>query len=233
MSGAAKMDKPPSASVAERTATVERVVRLVFALGAVSCFALGIWFVFSSNFTPPPVPVAHLLANALVLPGAALALASTATLCGQLGVARSCNKAHGSTLARAGFLFVWGAALVLFGTFRLWLDHPFELGRCPCPAFHAEVDGACVSCPGWEEGVCEDETCVCGRGTCSETLGTCFCDPNWAVVDGNGTCAQCSDRAMDGAPGGACGRCSARFKADRKGDCTLCRNGYSGPDCMV
>ena len=222
------------AEIAESAATVERVLRLVFALGAVSCFALGVWFVFSSNYVPPPVPLAHLLANVLVLPGAGLMLASTATLCSQLCTAKcTCQRAHGATVIRALFLFAWGGSLGAFGVLRFWLDHPYTLGKCPCPAFHADVDGVCVSCPGWEEGVCEDEDCVCGRGVCSETTATCFCDPNWATAEANGTCAQCSDRAMDGEPGGACGRCSARFKSDSRGDCTLCRNGYTGPDCMV
>ena len=208
-----------------------RVVQLVFFAAALACGVLGVFYIVSSDYTPPPVPVAHVLANVLVLPGAAVSLSSVAALAALLGAFQGCSAASAGAVTRTSFSLVWGVGLFLFGWFRFWQPHPHQLGACPCPPFHARLDGVCVACPGYVRGQCDDDTCVCGEhGACSEITAACSCDPNWAL-GANGTCTECSARAIDG-PRGACTRCSARFKPDANGDCTLCRNGYIGAECM-
>ena len=215
--------------VAHRARCALQVVHLCLLVGALTTGVWGAAYMVQSNYTPPPLPAAYVVGQILVVPATALALASAATLGAVLGVYKSCTPDNTRTVTRASFSLVWGLAIAAFAVLRFWLPHPHTLSACPCPPYHARLNSTCVPCPGFEKGVCEDADCVCGdTGVCSETTAQCTCDANWQVGS-NGTCAECSSRAIDG-PGGACSRCSPRFKPDARGDCTVCRNGYvNGP----
>lgn len=207
------------------------VVSGVWFLGSLTLAVLGFWCLSDSEYSPPPIPVGHVLANAITIPGAALALSSLSSLAAVHGAA-GCTPKNSGHAARSSFGLLWGLGIVAFGYFRFWTAHPYTLPPCPCPAFHARIDGACTPCPGFAPGVCEDAECVCGaEGTCSEATAQCVCALNWQLGP-NATCSQCSDRAIDGTAG-PCTRCAARWKPDANGDCSLCRNGYAGEDCKV
>lgn len=221
-------DQANQADQADRARCALQVVHLCLMVGALATGVWGVAMMVESNYTPPPLPAAYVVGQLLVVPAAALALASAVTLGAVLGVYKSCTPDNTGTVTRASFALVWGLAIAAFATVRFWIPHPHTLSACPCPAFHARLNATCVSCPGFEAGVCEDADCVCGNGVCSERTAQCSCSANWQVGP-NQTCAECSSRAIDGS-GGACSRCSARFKPDARGDCTLCRNGYvNGP----
>lgn len=227
-------DTTANSSSAGTAAFALRVLQLVLFVSSLVCGILGVYYVGSSNYTPPPIPVAHIVANLLVLPGCSIVLSSTASLVAIfVSSGNCCDAGSGPATAKTSFALLWGVALVVFGVFRFWMPHPYTLPECPCAAHHVKLNGACVQCPGYEKGVCEDASCVCGTtGVCSEITAECVCDTNWQVGV-NGTCSECSDRAMDG-PRGQCTRCTERFKPDSKtGYCSLCRNGYAGSDCKI
>ena len=224
---------PPLDDAAGKARFALSVVELVLFLGALACGVLGALYVSWSNYTPPPLPLAHLLANAIVIPGAALTVTSIASLSANLGAYKGCKPKNGGAVARSSFSLLWGMGVLAFGYYRFWQYHPYTLTECPCPPFHVKIDDSCVQCPGYIEGECDDDTCVCGEfGVCSEVTAQCVCDANWQV-GANGTCTECSERSTDG-PRGQCTRCTRRFKPDAaNGDCSLCRNGYAGTDCKV
>lgn len=212
-------------------AFVLSVLSVIWFAGSLACGVVGVWYVSSSNYTPPPIPVGHVVANLIVIPGASLALSSLTSIVSVHGAA-GCTAENSGHATRSSFGLLWGLGILAFGYLRFWNAHPYTLPECPCPAFHAKIEGVCVACPGFVSGECDTEECVCGaEGTCSETTAQCVCSPNWQVGV-NETCSECSSRAVDGADG-ECTRCSARWKPDSNGDCTLCRNGYAGEDCMV
>ena len=201
------------------------IVRLVFLLGGLALGVAGVVLVVESSYAPPPIPVGHILANLLVLPGVGLVLSSSATLAATLAAG-----GRSSAVTRSSFALAWGLGLAAFGIARFWVDNPYTLPGCPCRQFSANVDGVCKFCAGYEAGVCDDDACVCGAGVCSETTAECVCSANWRV-GANGTCSECSERARDG-PDGECTRCTKRFKPNgRNGECSRCRNGYAGEGC--
>ena len=227
-------DAPPKDDAAGRARFALSIVELVLFLGSLACGVLGVMFVSSSNYTPPPIPVAHLLANAIAIPGASLTITSVASLSATLGSYKGCTPKNGGAVARSSFSLAWGIGLVAFAVLRFWAYHPYTLPECPCPTrFHVKINESCVQCPGYEEETCNDDLCVCGEtGVCSETTAQCSCGANWQVGP-NGTCSECSERATNG-PRGECSRCTRRFKPDAEtGECSLCRNGYAGTDCLV
>ena len=193
---------------------------------------LGVSYMVSSGYTPnASVPVYYVLFNVTVLGGSAMMLQSLLKFIILLSTLGCTSKTAGS-VATSTFVFVWGTALLVFGLLRFG-GHPFRLGDCPCPAFHAKIDGECVACPGWQEGVCEEAGCVCGEGgVCSEKTATCQCNINWQIDPANQTCTVCSDRTRDSAEG-QCTRCRSRFLPDDDGLCNRCAPGYIGADCMV
>ena len=213
---------------ADRARCALQVVHLCLMVGALTTGVWGGFNLVESNYTPPPLPAAYVLGQVLVVPATALALTSAVTLGAVLGVYRTCTPDNSGTVTRASFALVWGLGIAAFAVLRFWIPHPHTLSAtCACPDFHVRVDTVCVPCPGFEKGVCEDAGCVCGgTGVCSETTAQCVCDANWQVGP-NGTCSECSPRAVGD---DECQRCSRRFKPDANGDCTLCRNGYvNGP----
>lgn len=206
------------------------IVNTVLAFASLALGIVGIQFIISSGYTPPPIPAGWIIGNIFLLGGSAFALQALISLVVVLGVNGCKPKTHANT-ARCVFVLLWGGGIAAYAVFRFLLEHPFVLSDCPCPAFHAEDgNGGCIPCPGFIAGVCEDEECVCGNGVCSESTATCTCDFNWQI-DENMTCTQCSDRTMDSSLG-KCTRCRERFKPNAEGDCTLCRNGYVGSNCL-
>ena len=152
------------------------VVSAVWFLGSLATATLGIYYLSESNYAPPPIPVGHVMANLIVIPGAALTLGSVSSLAAVHG-AVGCAPKHRGHAARMSFTLVWGLAFVAGGYFRFWTAHPYSLPSCPCPAFHAKLDDVCVPCPGFVAGVCDTEDCVCGaEGTCSEITAQCVCE---------------------------------------------------------
>ena len=181
------------------------IVNTVLAFASLALGIVGIQFIISSGYTPPPIPAGWIIGNIFLLGGSAFALQALISLVVVLGVNGCKPKTHANT-ARCVFVLLWGGGIAAYAVFRFLLEHPFVLSDCPCPAFHAEDgNGGCIPCPGFIAGVCEDEECVCGNGVCSESTATCTCDFNWQI-DENMTCTQCSDRTMDSSLG-KCTRC--------------------------
>ena len=231
--GSAKTNVASADDVEERgdPSLAMSIVSGIWFLGSLALAVLGFWYLSESGYTPPPIPVGHVVANVITIPGAALSLSSLSSLAAVHGAA-GCTPANRGHAARSSFGLLWGLGIVAFGYVRFWSAHPSTLPGCPCPVLSAKIDGVCVPCPGYAAGECDTEDCVCGtEGTCSERTAQCVCEPNWRLGV-NGTCSECSDRAMDGAAG-PCTRCSERWKTDANGDCSLCRNGYAGEGCKV
>ena len=220
-------EKPDSCARAQAL----HIVNGVLFLSALAMGSVGVWFVVSSGYAAPPIPLGHLVGNFFALLGASMCLSSTVSML--VVLPSNCTRKTGAFAARATFALVWGLGLVAFGVFRFWLDHPWTYTACPCPEFHAKlvVEGVetCVPCPGFSNN-CTTADCLCGdRGTCDESTATCVCDsPNWQVSASTGMCDECSDRAMDGEVEGQCGRCTARWKPSdpSSNECDVCRNGY-------
>ena len=220
-----------SAQTGDPSWIIQIIHTLLFFAGLATGF-VGVFLIFSSNYSPPPVPVGYLFANVFILIGSGIAIQPTIALSVVYGV-EGCRPKNAAFGARNGFVLAWGLGTVTFGFLRFGVHHPYTLSPCPCPAYHALLDGTCKSCAGFQTAVCEDAECVCGRGTCSETTAACQCEFNWQLGAPNGTCSVCSDRTMDSSAG-KCTRCRERFKPNKKnGDCSLCRNGYRGTDCKV
>lgn len=229
-----KEKEVPGSSIADTTDDTDSdfiisILNIVLVLASLATGVVGVYFIFQSEYTPPPIPVGYIIANVLILFGSALVLQAIISISIVSGVDGCSPKTHPHT-ARHVFFVLWGVGIATFGVFRFLNDHPFVLDTCPCPPWHAtDSNGGCVPCPGFLAGVCEDEGCVCGNGGCSETTATCQCDFGWQIGE-NMTCSRCSDRTMDSSFG-QCTRCTERFKPDASGDCSLCRNGYTGSDC--
>lgn len=224
-------------SVAAKAAKAEsdagwiiQVIHTLLFFGGLALGVVGVFLIFSSEYSPPPIPVGYLLANFFVILGSGIALQSIVALAVVHGV-EGCTLKNTAFAVRHSFILAWGLGIVVFGVVRFWLHHPYNLPECPCPAFHANIDGICTPCPGFQSGVCDDADCVCASGTCSETTAACTCEYNWKLAP-NGTCSLCSDRTMDSSAG-RCSRCRERFKPNKKGECMFCRNGYTGADCKV
>ena len=208
-----------------------QIVNGVLLLAALTFASLGVWFITSSGYAAPPIPLGHLVGNFIAIIGAGMVLGATVSML--VVLPSNCTRANSAFAARAAFALVWGLGLVSWGVFRFVLEHPWTYTSCPCPEFHAKlvVDGAesCVPCPGFLEGNCTSADCLCGdRGTCDESTATCVCDsPNWQV-GASGLCDECSERARDGEVEGECGRCTERWKPSdpEAGLCDVCRNGY-------
>lgn len=207
-----------------------QVIHTLIFFGGLATGIVGVFLLFSSEYAPPPLPVAYVIANVFVLIGAGIALQALLALIVVHSV-EGCAPKNAAFAVQNSFVFVWGVAMIVFGIVRFWIHHPYVLPQCPCSAYHSRIDGICVPCPGFQTDVCETGDCICGSGTCSESTATCQCDYNFKRAP-NGTCALCSDRTMDSSAG-RCTRCRERFKPTAKGDCSLCRNGYAGIDCMV
>ena len=209
---------------------VIQIIHTLIFFGGLAIGLVGIYLLFSSNYSPPPLPIGYLFANIFVLLGSGIALQALIAIIVVHSV-EGCTPNNAAFAVRNSFVLAWGIGMIIFGIVRFGIHHPYSLPPCPCPPYHARIDETCVACPGFQTGVCEDADCVCGSGTCSEVTATCQCDYNFKLAP-NGTCALCSDRVMDSSAG-RCSRCRERFKPNDRGDCSLCRNGYAGVDCKV
>lgn len=220
-----KKDDEPKTADYEKTLQIVNVVML---LGALALATLGIWFVVSSQYEAPPIPLGHLVGQFFTVVGASLVVTCVTLLSVVLPPTGGCTRKNSAFAARTSFVGVWGLSLLLFGVFRFWWQYEWQYTPCPCPQYHARVGTACVPCPGYSEN-CTSGDCLCGdRGTCDESTATCVCDsPNWQV-GASGLCDECSERARDGQVEGKCGRCTERWKPGKNsGVCDTCRNGYT------
>lgn len=209
-----------------------QIVYGVLFLIAVTLGIVGVSAIVASGYTPSvSVPVNYVLFNVFFLGGCAISLQSLVVLVVLPAVA-GCTPKTSPALIHSGFVMTWGLVFLGFAFLRFG-GHPYHLSDCPCPAFHAKVDGVCQPCPGWKSNVCEDDDCVCGEGgVCSERTAMCECNANWRVDQQNQTCSICSQRTRDSSKG-KCSRCQSRFLPDADGICTRCAPGYTGADCMM
>ena len=119
------------------------VVSGIWFLGSLALAVLGFWYLSESGYSPPPIPVGHVVANVIIIPGASLSLSSLSSLAAVHGAA-GCTPANGGHAARQSFSLLWGLGIVAFGYLRFWSAHPYTLPECPCPAFTANINGVDV-----------------------------------------------------------------------------------------
>ena len=177
--GSAKTNVASADDVEERgdPSLAMSIVSGIWFLGSLALAVLGFWYLSESGYTPPPIPVGHVVANVITIPGAALSLSSLSSLAAVHGAA-GCTPANRGHAARSSFGLLWGLGIVAFGYVRFWSAHPYTLPGCPCPVLSSKIDGVCVPCPGYAAGECDTEDCVCGtEGTCSERTAQCVCEP--------------------------------------------------------